>query len=110
MNQMENQRRKAISDALHGIDEELRARRYGVALELAYQAAHQFPETRPVDVKLAEVLETCKEFEKALGLYRHIHEETQKGGGKSEISLLVGIVNCRSGCRVMSRRPSCLRN
>ncbi len=95
MNQMENQRRKAISDALHGIDEKLRARHYGVALELAYQAAHQFPETRPVDVKLAEVLETCKEFEKALGLYRHIHEETQKGGGKSEISLLVGIVNCQ---------------
>ena len=36
---MEKEKLKAVGDALRGIDEEMRARRYGVALELAYQAS-----------------------------------------------------------------------
>jgi tetratricopeptide (TPR) repeat protein len=92
---MEQKKFKTIKDALHGIDQEMRARRFGMALEVAYQAARQFPETRAVEIRLAEVLETCKEFEKALALYRHVHEKTQKAGGTSEISLLIGIANCQ---------------
>ena len=86
---------RAIKDALAEIDEKLRVRHFGVAMDLAYQAAHKFPDVRPVEIKLAQVMETCKEFEKALGLYRHIHEETQKAGGSSEIFLLTGIANCQ---------------
>ena len=92
---MEQSKLKGVQDALHAIDREMRARRFGLALDLAQQAANKFPETRPVEVKLAEVLETCKEFEKALGIYRHVHEKTQAGGGTSEIGLLVGIARCQ---------------
>ncbi len=92
---MDQSKLRGVQDALHGIDRELRARRFGVALDLAYQAKNKFPEIRSVEVKLAEVLETCKEFEKALGLYRHVHEQTQAAGGTSEISLLIGIARCQ---------------
>ena len=92
---MEQSKLKGVQDALHAIEREMRARRFGLALDLAQQAAHKFPETRPVEVKLAEVLETCKEFEKALGVYRHVHEKTQTAGGTSEIGLLVGIARCQ---------------
>jgi tetratricopeptide (TPR) repeat protein len=91
---MEQEKLKGIKDALRGIDQQMRTRRFGVAMELAYEAAQKFPETRAIEIKLAEVLETCKEFEKALNLYRHVHEKTQSGGGSSEISLLIGIINC----------------
>jgi tetratricopeptide (TPR) repeat protein len=92
---MEQKNVKAIKAALHEIDKEMRARRFGVALDLAYQAANKFPDTLPVTIKLAEVLEVCKEFEKALALYRHAHEEIQTTGGTSDIGLLVGITNCQ---------------
>lgn len=90
-----NEQLKAIKEALEEIGREMDSRRYGSALQFAYEAVRKFPGMRPLDLKLAELLETCKEYEKALGLYRHIHEETQKGGGKSEINLLVGIANCQ---------------
>jgi Flp pilus assembly protein TadD len=64
-------------------------------MEAAYEASNRYPEARPVQVKLAEVLEVCEEFEKALGLYRHIHEETQARGGSSEIMLLIGVASCQ---------------
>jgi tetratricopeptide (TPR) repeat protein len=84
-----------IKESLQSIDREMEARRFGHARDLAYQAANRFPETRPIELKLAQILEACKEFEKALGLYRHIHEKTQAAGGKSEINIVVGIANCQ---------------
>lgn len=92
---MNMQNVRAIKEALQKVDEHLEARRFGLAMEAAYDAANRFPDVPAVDLKLAVVLETCKEFEKALGLYRHVHEETQKSGGSSDIGILVGIANCQ---------------
>lgn len=86
---------KEISEALRRIGGEVQKRAFATALRYAYEAANKFPQVRAIELKLAEVLETCKEFEKALGLYLHIHEETQKSGGKSEIEILIGISNCQ---------------
>jgi Flp pilus assembly protein TadD len=80
---------------LQKIEALLGSRQFGLALELAYEISNRYPEARPAQIKLAEVLEICKEFEKARGLYRHIHEETQASGGSSHITLLVGIANCQ---------------
>ena len=91
---MEQSKLKGVQDALHAVEQQMRARHFGVALDLAYQAANKFPDVRSVDVKLGEVLKTCKEFEKALGVYRRVHERTQEAGGSSEIGLLVGIARC----------------
>ncbi len=92
---MEQSKLKGVQEALHAVEQQMRARHFGVALELAYQAANKFPDVRPVDLKLGEVLETCKEFDKALGVYRRVHERTQEAGGTSEIDLLVGIARCQ---------------
>lgn len=84
-----------LKEGLQKIDDLLSSRQFGLALEAAYETSNRYPEVRPAQVKLAEVLEVCKEFEKALGLYRHVHEETQTAGGSSEITLLTGIANCQ---------------
>lgn len=71
------------------------ARKYPQALELAQQSLRQFQGSRPIAVKLAELLEICKQFDQAIGLYSRLHEETQKQGGKTELKILVGIANCQ---------------
>lgn len=86
---------RGLKEGLQKIDALLRSRQFGLAMEAAYEISNRHSEARPAQVKLAEVLEACKEFEKALGLYRHIHEETQAAGGSSEITLLIGIANCQ---------------
>ncbi len=86
---------KSVDQELKRIDAELRARRFGVALQLAYKLANAHPQTRAVEIKLAQTLEACKEFDKALTLYRHVHDETQKAGGKTDVAILVGIAQCQ---------------
>jgi tetratricopeptide (TPR) repeat protein len=86
---------RGLKEGLQKIDDLLSSRQFGLAMEAAYEISNRHPEVRPAQVKLAEVWEVCKEFEKALGLYRHIHEETQASGGSSEITLLIGIANCQ---------------
>jgi tetratricopeptide (TPR) repeat protein len=83
-----------VPEALNAIDAEIAARRYGAALDLAYQAVHEFPDTRPLDLKLGFLLETCKEWQKSLNVLRHVHELTQKGGGKTEVGVLIAIAHC----------------
>jgi len=70
-------------------------RKYGSALNMMHDIAYRYRDVRSVDIKYAELLEICKEYEKALGLYRYIHEQTQQGGGKTEIDILIGIGNCQ---------------
>jgi tetratricopeptide (TPR) repeat protein len=83
------------ADALQAIDKALEARQYGEALDMAYKAVNEHPETRVLELKLAVVLETCREWAKALGMFRHVHEKTQAGGGKSELFVLTSIANCQ---------------
>ncbi len=99
---------KSVDQGLKRIDAEMRARRFGIAMQLANELASAYPQNRPVELKLAETLETCKEFEKALSVYRHVHEETQKAGGKSEIGTLVGIARCQIRLKQFSQATQLL--
>src|SRR5438105_1267171 len=92
--QQDQHKNAAIAAALKNIDTEIEARRFGNALDLAYKAVHDFPETRPLDLKLGFLLETCKEWQKAVNVLRHVHEHTQKGGGKTEVAVLISIAHC----------------
>lgn len=85
---------KSVPEALEQIEAQLRIRRYGPALELASSAATQFPETRVLDVKLGQLLEVCKEWEKGAMVLRHVHTKTQEAGGKTELPVLVSLANC----------------
>lgn len=85
---------KSIDAALQAVDKEVGLRRYGAALDLAHKAVNEFPHQRKVEMKLAQMLETCREFNKALAVFRRVHDETQKAGGKTEIAVLVSIGNC----------------
>lgn len=82
------------AQALDKIASEFNARRYAAALDLAFKAVNQFPRTRVLELRLADLLYTCKEYSRALGMYRHVHEETQRSGGKTEVQVLVQIADC----------------
>ena len=86
---------KSIEDGIAAINRLEAQKKYAQALVQARELMKKSKAARPVALRLAQLLETCKEFEQALGLYTHVHEETQRSGGKSEVELLVGIANCQ---------------
>jgi len=86
--------KETIQKLLKEIDVESKVRKYAKALELAYKATSEHPGVRALELKLAEILETCKEWQKALNIYTHVHTQTQAGGGQSELPLVVSIAHC----------------
>lgn len=86
---------KELKKELLQIDSLLKDRKFGTALDKAHQLNNAYKESYFVSLKLAEVLEICKEYEKALTLYSQIHKDIQKSGGKSDVKILVGIANCQ---------------
>lgn len=73
-----------------------RQRRFTAALALAQRALRQHPEFRPFAVASAHLLLTCKDYSHALMLFRSLHEQTQKAGGKTELPLLIGLAKSLS--------------
>ena len=49
---------------------------------------------RPLAITLARQLSTCKEYAQAAGLYRALHEESQKNGKSTELIVLTGLAFC----------------
>ena len=84
-----------VAEALKEIEGLKAARRFPAALDMAQQAMRQFPKARRVAVKLAELLEICRQHDQAIALYTRLHEETQKQGGKTEVKILIGMANCQ---------------
>ena len=84
-----------VSEALKEIEGLEAARKFPAALDAVQQAMRQFPKARPVAVKLAELLEICRQHDQAIALYTRLHEETQKQGGKTEVKILIGMANCQ---------------
>lgn len=83
-----------LNDTLREIERLEAARKYQAALELAQQSMRKSPRSRPLGVKLAALLEVCKQYDQALGLYRHLQQESQKEGGKTELKVLLGTARC----------------
>lgn len=82
-----------VNDALQEIERLEAARKYPAALDLAQQSLRKFPGTRPLAIKLASLLEICKQFDQALGLYRRLQEES-KEEGKTELKVPLGMARC----------------
>lgn len=84
-----------IKSGLEEVEKLEKDRHFGVALDKIAQLVKKHPQVLAVDTKFAKLLEICKEYEKALIVYRNIHEKIQKSGGKSDISIVIGITNCQ---------------
>ena len=83
-----------IEETLKTIDDKLANRQYGGALDLAYKGVKLYPDNEELNTQLADLLLTCKEYDKALIRYRIIHDEIQKSGKKTDISIIVAIITC----------------
>jgi tetratricopeptide (TPR) repeat protein len=82
---------KQILDRIQQLEGE---RKYPAALELAQKSMRKFGRSRPLAFALARLLQICKEYKQALGLYRGLHEEAQKAGNSSELAVVLGIGHC----------------
>lgn len=83
-----------VQKAINAIDQLQGQRKYQAALEMARREVQAHKGSRPLALKLAELLEICKEFTQAAALYRNVHEAIQAEGGSSDISILLGLANC----------------
>jgi len=81
-------------DVLRAIDSLEGQKQYGPALETAQSGLRKFPGGRPIAKKLAALLEKVQSYPQALALYRQLHEDAQKNGGKSELDVVLGICRC----------------
>jgi tetratricopeptide (TPR) repeat protein len=82
-----------IERVLKDIDRLEAERKFPQALEKAHEAMRKHADARALRVKLAHLYETCKQYDQAIGMYVNIHEATQQASGKTELPILVGLVN-----------------
>ena len=81
-------------DVLRTIGQFEGRKQYGPALEAAQKGLRKFPGTLPIARKLAALLEKVQSYPQALSLYRQLHVEAQKDGGKSDLEVVLGIGRC----------------
>ncbi|MGH1460649.1 MAG: tetratricopeptide repeat-containing sulfotransferase family protein [Neptuniibacter sp.] len=79
--------------ALKEITEMVSARRFTDALGQAQVSLKEFPQSREIAIKLAELLFTCKQYDQSLSLYSQLHKAQQDQNLQTELVVLLGIAD-----------------
>ncbi len=69
-------------------------RQYAAALELANKSMRSFQGAPPIALKLAQLFETTKQYEKALNLYKRLTDDKREEDGTTPLPLALGLVRC----------------
>ncbi len=84
-----------LNDAMREIEQLEAARKYPQALAQAKLAVKKIPRSRPLLIKLAALMESCKQHDQALVLYQRMQEAVQKEGGTPNLQVSLGMARCQ---------------
>ncbi len=79
-----------VKEIIETLNELESRRKYSDALGVAQKAMQEHPRQRPLALRVAQLLLTCKQADQALLLFKALHEEGE-ADGKQDLPTLVGL-------------------